>query len=503
VAFGARWVFNQVWQWIYNELFVTFSVDGRDELFFWLNRWLINPKNAKESRVSNFRAATERTALNNVYNDDRNESDSPERRWKILYIADEGGYHFSWRGAIVWVSVSKKRKSIMFPTVSVSTWAWNKKVLQDLIDAAVADARQVSNNIVTLYRTERYHPSFVCAKQYAPNDFCHPKLPILPKGQLQSVLDDVRLFLNSREFYHRMGVPYRRGYLLYGPPGSGKTTLIRRVAAEFRMSVCIVNLGVVASNEGDFLPQLLCSAPPSSLLLLEDVDVAFPKDGAKLNREEGGLNDGEEKRKNDAEGGQEAASKLTLSALFNALDGVGAQEGSILMMTTNHPDRLDPALIRCGRIDFKIEFASVCGAQAEEAYLRFFPSERDLASQFARSVDDFNRQCAAERADTKLKGLRVRPWSMADVQERLVRCRFDPVKAAGPVEARFVEEEEDNAEQEDIKSASEEKQVTPTVHEAVVPLKSLEQPHADNPAAEPRTALLSVTDTAVSACESA
>jgi chaperone BCS1 len=101
------------------------------------------------------------------------------------------------------------------------------------------------------------------------------------------------------------------------------------------MNICYLNLGAGNLND-DGLNRLLNSTPARSIILLEDIDGIF--------------------RERDAVGGQEHHRQaVSFSGLLNALDGVRSQEGRILFMTTNHRDRLDPALMRPGRADYHVK----------------------------------------------------------------------------------------------------------------------------------------------------
>jgi len=80
-------------------------------------------------------------------------------------------------------------------------------------------------------------------------------------------------------------------------------------------------------------------------------------------------------------------SRLTMSGVLNALDGVAAQEGRLVFMTTNHVERLDAALIRPGRCDVKVEIGLISKQQGYELFKKFFPqSPHDLASRFRDSL---------------------------------------------------------------------------------------------------------------------
>ena len=84
--------------------------------------------------------------------------------------------------------------------------------------------------------------------------------------------------------------------------------------------------------------------------------------------------------------GGEKRSGVSFLGLLNAIDGVAAQEGRALVMTTNHKERLDPALIRPGRADVHTELGLVCAATARRLFERFFPRERDLARVFEQRL---------------------------------------------------------------------------------------------------------------------
>jgi chaperone BCS1 len=70
------------------------------------------------------------------------------------------------------------------------------------------------------------------------------------------------------------GIPYRRGYLLHGPPGCGKSSFITALAGELEFGICVLNLSERGLTD-DRLNHLLSVAPQQSIILLEDVDAAF------------------------------------------------------------------------------------------------------------------------------------------------------------------------------------------------------------------------------------
>lgn len=180
--------------------------------------------------------------------------------------------------------------------------------------------------------------------------------------RLDRLLADMRWFYGNEDWYRQRGVPWRRGYLLFGPPGTGKSSVIRALASELGKDVAGITLSSPGLTDED-LRSGLANAPKGAFLVLEDIDAGF------AGREKG-----------------ETGSGVSFSGLLNAIDGVAAQEGRVLVMTTNHPERLDPALIRPGRADLHVELGPVPATVAAELFLRFFPGETALAAQFAKAI---------------------------------------------------------------------------------------------------------------------
>jgi len=77
----------------------------------------------------------------------------------------------------------------------------------------------------------------------------------------------------NQKWYHERSVPYRRGYLLYGPPGSGKTSFINAISGHMNLNLCTLNLSGHLTD--DLLNDLLSNTPLDSMILLEDVISVF------------------------------------------------------------------------------------------------------------------------------------------------------------------------------------------------------------------------------------
>ncbi|SMR71153.1 chaperone BCS1 [Aliiroseovarius halocynthiae] len=185
---------------------------------------------------------------------------------------------------------------------------------------------------------------------------------LVDDDRIEKVLGDMRWFYGASDWYAERGVPWRRGYLFFGPPGTGKSSLIRGLASELSLDIATLDIGRATLTDDDLREAMMC-APKGALIAIEDVDAVFTQ-------REGG-----EKR-----------SGVSFSGLLNAIDGVAAQEGRALVMTTNHKERLDPALIRPGRADVHTELGLVSAATARRLYMRFFPDEHGLAGMFEQQL---------------------------------------------------------------------------------------------------------------------
>ncbi len=189
---------------------------------------------------------------------------------------------------------------------------------------------------------------------------------VLPKATQDSIISDLDDFLSAetRTFYESHGIPWKRSYLFFGSPGAGKTSVIQAIAGRYGRNVCYLSANPELSD--DSLKAAIEHVPHKSIVVLEDVDALF--DG----------------KRQKADG----KSVLTFSGLLNALDGVGGCSGQIFVLTTNHRERLDPALIRNGRVDLHVEFKDATTEQFEGLFKQFYPrAAEELATDFAKAAE--------------------------------------------------------------------------------------------------------------------
>ncbi|XP_040987593.1 AAA-ATPase At3g50940-like [Juglans microcarpa x Juglans regia] len=155
------------------------------------------------------------------------------------------------------------------------------------------------------------------------------------------LMDDLNNFVEGKEFHRRTGKAWKRGYLLYGPPGTGKSSLIAAMANHLSYDIYDLDLTSVRSNCG--LRSLLLGMSNRSILVIEDIDCTINL----------------QNRESSRESGDNSKNQVTLSGLLNFIDGLWSccGEERIIVFTTNHKDRLDPALLRPGRMDMHIHMS--------------------------------------------------------------------------------------------------------------------------------------------------
>lgn len=167
------------------------------------------------------------------------------------------------------------------------------------------------------------------------------------------------------------------------------------LAGEFGLDLYEVKIPSVGSDAD--LEQMFQEIPPRCIVLLEDIDAVWTSDREMSDRED----------RMTGSGSFTPGSNCTLSGLLNVLDGVGSQEGRIVIMTTNHPERLDSALVRPGRVDMKVHLGNISRKSAEEMFLRMFTPDMKISSttvenEYHTDPEQLNleslRQMAAEFA---------------------------------------------------------------------------------------------------------
>ncbi|XP_021747398.1 AAA-ATPase At3g50940-like [Chenopodium quinoa] len=167
----------------------------------------------------------------------------------------------------------------------------------------------------------------------------------------RALIDDLDKFVRRKEFYHRVGKVWKRGYLLHGPPGTGKSSLVAAMANYLKFHIYDFDLSRI-KHDMDFR-RLLVSTTNRSIIVIEDIDCSYTN---FHNRHLSSGGNKDTKQTNEGSGGDHT---LPLAGLLNFIDGLWSSCGDerIIVFTTNYKERLDPALIRPGRMDVHIHMS--------------------------------------------------------------------------------------------------------------------------------------------------
>ncbi|ODQ66688.1 mitochondrial chaperone BCS1 [Nadsonia fulvescens var. elongata DSM 6958] len=370
---------------LYRQMLVDLEIASKDKSYAWFLEWMSHHP-ARSSRhlsvQTNFK-----------------QHDNGSFTTTFNLVPGPGKHLIKYQGAYMLVKRERSGRLMdmnsgtPFETITLTTLYRDRNLFTSMLQEAQERAQKMQEGKTVIYTS--YGP------EWRPFGQPRKKRPldsvILGENVKENVLKDVTDFLGSSKWYYDRGIPYRRGYLLYGPPGSGKSSFIQALAGELDYNICILNLSEMMLTD-DRLNHLMNHCPERSILLLEDIDSAFNE------------------RKQVADQGYNSG--VTFSGLLNALDGVASAEERLIFMTTNHPEKLDPALIRPGRIDYKEILDNASEDQVRRMFLRFYEGEDELCNEFIEKVKLLGHSVST----AQLQGLFV--YNKGNPQGAVDMCKF-------------------------------------------------------------------------------
>jgi chaperone BCS1 len=365
VVASLRKIPGMLWSQLKRAIIVTATLDSRNDLFAAFISWLNDQRFGQRSRLFTVVQAPPAVA------EDLGQLDDTPR----LQYSPSPGLHLFWfRGRLMWMQREIAMNLQVIETFHLGALFASRQHMEALLEGVARHAGASRANRLTLYTVDRWGDDWRIADSKPRRSL---DSVVLDAGVARLLHDDIHEFFTRREWYAQMGIPWRRGYLFFGPPGTGKTSVAYALAGELRLKLCALSLTNPKLTD-NVMADLLQRTPPRSLILIEDIDAFF-----------------------NAREKQDTRIQISFSGLLNAIDGVGAQEGRIVVLTTNHRELLDAALIRPGRIDLEVELGNATPAQLRGLLLRFFPE-------------------AAERIEPLVSAYPTRLLSPAQIQQVLI-----------------------------------------------------------------------------------
>ncbi|MDC1321017.1 AAA family ATPase [Flavobacteriaceae bacterium] len=227
------------------------------------------------------------------------------------------------------------------------------------------------------------------------------------------LIEKIDFFTNNKEWYEKEGHPYTLGIGLSGSPGTGKTSVIKCLANKLKRHLIQIPLNKV-KNEADFYRYYFESTYSSSnvsnsvdfenkIIVLEDIDCMSDIILDRSNKNPIDISNNENEfvmlenivnavsivsddKKSTCKSPFQKEEKMTLSFILNLIDGLDENYGRILIITSNYYDKIDPALIRPGRIDLKIEMKKASIQTIKDMYCHYY--ENKIPNKYIRRLKD-------------------------------------------------------------------------------------------------------------------
>lgn len=363
---------EKIYNRVKRNLIYTVKIYQYDELFDMLEIYLADKYKSKYKDVE---ASISQVKENTPY---ENTNAGDEKKKEISYKQEETIFIIHYENKKIIIDKSKEKidkatsvKDIYFRKYSLSGFQAKKQIDSLLKEAILFNEKKKEENIVKVTTNNCY------GDWYSFRDI---KVKTLEKTVIspdikKNLIEDIDEFKNSEQWYINTGIPYKRGICLYGPPGTGKTTLALAIANYTKRKVHSLNLNCLEDDSR--LNNLFSFMSDNCVLLIEDIDKIFS---------------GRENVSDKA--------KITFSTLLNCLDGAFYRHGLITIITTNHIEKLDEALLRTGRIDLKIEVPIPSSKEVSE-YLSIFYNIPNfiIEGDFKYKMSDIQEICIQNKND--------------------------------------------------------------------------------------------------------
>lgn len=340
---------------IKDKLMFTITIDDKSEVYYAFQDWFYEHYEHKFKNVKVYNVAKNSDGLKVKNNSGvRGYQDSTNFSFDIGYSQTTGTYVINHEGLRMTVTKGVQEgdktmgeRSVQYYTLSGTNKDGIKALVEKIYEQYNTEHDQIKIFVSNLYG------EWNLVKRITGKTLDNI---VMDKDLHSTLVNDISEFEQDKEWYGKLNIPYKRGYLFHGPPGNGKTSLSIAIASEHKRNIYCLDVNKLRDDNA--LRTAFSSLQAKSLLLIEDVDVAF-----RMPRED----DTDEQKKKKS-----SSVSVSFACLLNCLDGVYYKEGLLTVMTTNHIEHLDAALIRPGRVDLKVFIPNPGKKEVEEYLSRFY-----------------------------------------------------------------------------------------------------------------------------------
>lgn len=251
-------------------------------------------------------------------------------------------------------------------TITVTLLGRKRSIFEDLFDTIKREKKE--DDSIKIYK---YSDGWVKSGSQNKRNL---DTVILEEDTKDRIVNHISNFINKKDWYINYGIPYRTGVILHGPPGTGKTSLIKALSSLYELDLYIVKMSKLHSGNID---NVFSELPEKCLVAIEDIDTANLKKRKIPKTEDEILSDSE----NNVDLSS-LVETFSLGDLLNAIDGITSSEGRIIIATSNDIESLDEALIRTGRFDITEYIGYMSDTTFVKYFTRFFP-------EYDGKLDDF------------------------------------------------------------------------------------------------------------------
>ena len=349
---------------------------SNDEFFNYVQHYICSEEKLSE-KVSSFRYLSESNLKPYEYRP-RYQKDTKEKKVKICALEDTT-FDFEFLNTQIHFTLETMNNNSSLISITSQNGCTNEQIIFRKITLQ-SDSKQILLNFVDKAKqfceeqikeckksSNKTVKVFYWKKDYWNLLFKSPKRPIetlyLKEGQKENILEKIEEFYSeeTRSDYLSFGIPYKCVIMLYGAPGSGKTSTINTIASHFDCDIYTIPVSKELTDYMliDAIASLEDKEEKKRIIVIEDIDSIF------TNRKTG----------DDVNG-------ITLQGLLNCFDGFSCAEGTLLFITANKPEILDEALLRSCRIDHRFELDYADKYQTKHIFEMVLPTQTDNFETF-------------------------------------------------------------------------------------------------------------------------